>query len=128
MQEYKSKEELIEEIKKTAEAFIGEFDSIGDADGCVHVEGVERAPCEMIAYPLGWMSLLRGWDEKELAGEEFQMPAPGIKWNQTGLLTQRFNEKYQEYPLHRLQIMFADEVDALTKCFLAFSDDEVFKK
>jgi hypothetical protein len=127
MQEYKSKDDLVAEINKTAALFIGEFDTISDADSTVRVDDVERTPCEMIAYQLGWMSLIRSWDEKELNGEDVQTPAPGFKWNRLGGLYQGFHEKYQDYPKHRLQIMFSDEVESFVQWFQNFSDDEVFE-
>lgn len=83
MQEYTSKEALIEEIQKTAAQFIGEFDHVADEDSDLRLEGVDRTPREMIAYQLGWMSLIRGWDSAELAGKEVITPAPGynlIRW------------------------------------------------
>lgn len=80
--ENKSKEALIEGIKKTAAQFIGEFDDITDKDSDFRLEGVDRTPREMIANQLGWMGLIRGWDSNELAGKEVITPVPGYKWNQ----------------------------------------------
>jgi hypothetical protein len=66
MQEYQSKQALIDEIKKTAELFIKEFDDIAEADKDIRCDEVDRTPQEIIAYQLGWMDLIRGWDNDEL--------------------------------------------------------------
>jgi hypothetical protein len=29
------------------------------------IEGVERTPAQMIAYQLGWLDLIMGWDKDE---------------------------------------------------------------
>lgn len=86
MQEYTSKEALAEEINKTANLCIEEFDDVADKDIDLKLESVDRTTREMIAYQLGWMGLIRGWDSDELAGKEVITPAPGYKWNQMGAI------------------------------------------
>jgi len=54
-----------------------EYDGISDADRDVRLTDVDRTPTEILAYQLGWLALVRGWDEEELAGGMPQMPAPG---------------------------------------------------
>lgn len=127
MQEYTSKEAFIAEIKKTAELFIREFDDVAEADVDVRVDGVERTPREMLAYQLGWMELLQGWDRDERAGKEVVTPAPGYKWNQMGELYQGFYEKYRTEPLARLERLFVEKVSALLSWAEGFSDAELFR-
>ena len=81
MQEYRDKKALIDEIKETADLFIQEFEGLAEADKDLRYDGVDRTPQEMIAYQLGWMELIRGWDKDELKGKEVVTPAPGYKWN-----------------------------------------------
>ena len=75
MNEYQSKQALADEIRHTANLFIGEFDGISEADANLLLSGVDRTPAQMIAYQLGWMNLIRSWDADELAGRTFAMPA-----------------------------------------------------
>ena len=127
MQEYADKQAFIGEIKKTADLFIKEFDEVAEGDKDVRYEGVDRTPGEIIAYQLGWMDLMRGWDRDELEGKEVPMPAPGIKWNQMGALYQGFYEKYQGESLARLRELYISELDSLIQWLNAFTDDELFK-
>ncbi|MDR0622757.1 MAG: ClbS/DfsB family four-helix bundle protein [Deltaproteobacteria bacterium] len=127
MQDYESKRALINEINKTSVLFIKEFDGIAEADKDIRVNQVDRAPSEMIAYQLGWMDLIRGWDKDELAGKEVITPAPGLKWNQMGEMYQNFYENYRAYTLGQLREMFTVAVGDLVEWFNGFTDDEVFK-
>lgn len=127
MQGYESKEALIAEIRKTAGLFAAEFDDVAEADADSMVEGVDRTPREMLAYQLGWMGLLRGWDADELAGKDVAMPAPGCKWNQMGVLYQGFYDEHRAEPFEHLKRSFEDDVDALVQWVDGFSDEELFE-
>ncbi len=48
MQGYENKQALINEIRKRANLFISEFDSVNSADKDVSVEEVDRTPAQMI--------------------------------------------------------------------------------
>lgn len=126
MQEYASKETLIEEIRKASTQFIGEFDDVKDEESNLRVEGVDRTPHEMIAYQLGWMGLIRGWDSDELSGKEVVTPAPGYKWNQMGAIYDSFYVKYGAYTLVELKQMFNQSVSSLLLWLQDFSDEELF--
>ncbi|MDR0895270.1 MAG: ClbS/DfsB family four-helix bundle protein [Prevotellaceae bacterium] len=127
MKEYTSKQELIDEIKSASSGFVKEFVNVREDDKDLRMDGVDRTPQEMIAYQLGWMNLIRGWDSDEQAGKPIAMPAPGIKWNQMGELYSSFYKHYSQYSLMELCEMFTTEVDSLTKWLDGFSEDEVFK-
>lgn len=127
MQEYTSKEALVAEIEKTAAQFIGEFDDVADEDSDLRLEGVDRTPREMIAYQLGWMSLIRGWDSDELAGKEVITPAPGYKWNQMGAIYEGFYSTYRTQSLSELKQLYQEAVSSLLDWLMAFSADELFQ-
>jgi len=127
MQDYASKEALINEIRKTADIFIKEFDGVAEADKDIRCGDVDRTPQEIIAYQLGWMDLIRGWDKDELDGKEVITPAPGYKWNQMGGLYQGFYDKYQDESISRLSEMFQASVSSLLEWLEGFSEDELFK-
>lgn len=126
MQEYKDKEALIYEIKKTADLFIKEFEDVEDADKDLRLEDTEKTPQEIIAYQLGWMHLLLQWDQDELEGKDIITPAPGYKWNHLGNLYHEFYKQYQGYSLKELQRMFIDTIDQFTEWVDTFPEDELF--
>ena len=126
MQEYKDKQTFINEIEKTAGLFIKEFDDVSETDRGLLLEGVDRTPKEILAYQLGWMELLQGWDSGELAGKEVITPAPGYKWNQMGQLYQGFYDKYNKYSLADLKEMYSAALNDLVSWIQRFDDEELF--
>jgi hypothetical protein len=77
---YANKQQLLDEINKTAKLFIDEFTVLSESQKDTLVEGVDRTPAQMIAYQLGWLNLVKSWDDDELAGQTPELPAPGINW------------------------------------------------
>ena len=65
MRSYESNEELKNEIKKTFEKYISEFDNIPEELKDKKVEEVDRTPAENLAYQVGWTTLLLKWEEDE---------------------------------------------------------------
>ena len=65
MRSYESKEELKNEIKKTFEKYISEFDNIPEELKDKRLEEVDRTPVENLAYQVGWTTLVLKWEEDE---------------------------------------------------------------
>ncbi|MCL2578552.1 MAG: ClbS/DfsB family four-helix bundle protein [Oscillospiraceae bacterium] len=126
MEEYKDKAALSEAIRKAAEQFISEFNDVDESGKDVRLDEVDRTPEEMIAYQLGWMELIRGWDADELAGKEVVTPAPGYKWNQMGALYQGFYGRCKGKTLDELTEAFNMSVESLIGWLSGFSEEELF--
>ena len=75
MKSYASGEELIAEVRKRAELFIDEFDDVPASGLHALKDGVDRTPAQMLAYQLGWMDLLLGWERDE-RGARWSRPHP----------------------------------------------------
>ena len=58
MRSYESKEELKNEIKKTFEKYISEFDNIPEELKDKRLKEVDRTPAENLAYQVGWTALV----------------------------------------------------------------------
>jgi hypothetical protein len=50
----------------------------------------------LIAYLIGWGQLVLMWHGKKSKGLEVDFPATGFKWNELGLLAQKFYKDYEE--------------------------------
>lgn len=117
MRTYESGTELAAEITKRANLFIGEFAEVPTGSWDLLVEGVDRTPRQMLAYQLGWMELLLGWEHDEQAGIEVVTPAPGYKWNNLGDLYESFYKRWEQVETQELIDRFKvllDEVIYLT--------------
>lgn len=126
MQNYESKQALMSEIKRTSKLFIDEFMGIEEADKGVLMEGVDKAPDQMIAYQLGWLNLMMKWDEEEANGNDVITPAEGYKWNNMGGLYQSFYDQYASHSLEELIGMYIKKVDAYLAWLDGFDEADVF--
>ncbi|KXU15449.1 hypothetical protein SORDD17_01083 [Streptococcus oralis] len=70
-------------MRKRARLFIGEFGEVVELDKDTLLAVVDRSPAQMIAYQLGWMSLIQQWEQEE-------RPHPDYTCNQLGALYQAF--------------------------------------
>jgi len=66
-----------------------------------HVKGTEMSIRDLVSYLLGWNSLVVKWIVSDAKGLPVDFPETGYKWNQLGLLAQKFYSDYSElsYPL-----------------------------
>ena len=126
LKDYVSGEELIAEIRKRAELFIAEFDDVPASELHILKDGVDRTPAQMLAYQLGWMDLLLGWERDEQSGREVVTPAPGYRWNRLGDLYDSFDEQWRNTSLPRLQEAFRDRVDDVVALVTSLSREELF--
>lgn len=59
-----------------------------------HAKGTEMSVRDLVSYLLGWNSLVIKWITFDAKGQSVDFPETGYKWNQLGLLAQKF---YQDY-------------------------------
>ena len=55
------------------------------------------SPYDLVAYLVGWADLVLLWEKQYSDGKEIIFPCVGYKWNELGLLAQKF---YTDYPDH----------------------------
>ncbi|QOY60520.1 ClbS/DfsB family four-helix bundle protein [Thermophilibacter immobilis] len=126
MRSYESGDELADEIEKRARLFITEFTDVPADCWGVLVEGVDRTPRQMIAYQLGWMELLLGWERDERSGSAVVTPAPGFTWGRLGKLYESFYARWEDAPPTKLAEAFDQGVDAVCAWVRSLSEDELF--
>lgn len=126
MQTYENKQALIDEINKRAGLFIHEFDDVTNANKDTPAENIDRTPAQMIAYQLGWMSLILEWEREERHGKPVITPTPGYKWNALGGLYQHFYQEYADYSISELCTLFSERVRDIIAFLDTLSEDETF--
>ncbi len=84
------------------------------------------SPCDLIAYQIGWGKLLLSWDELEARGETVEMPAPGFKWNQLGLLAKSFYQEQNTQTLKQLLAQFEALEERIRTFIESSSEDALF--
>lgn len=126
VQEYKNKQELINEILKQAELFINEFVHVHEEDKDKLIHGIDRTPAQMIAYQLGWLNLILTWEKQENEGVPAVTPHPGFKWNNLGGLYNSFYKQYTQYSIGELLSMFQESVQQVKNLVDSFTEAELF--
>ncbi|MEK3875296.1 MULTISPECIES: ClbS/DfsB family four-helix bundle protein [unclassified Paenibacillus] len=124
--EYSSRQELMDTIHALYLLLDAEFDGINDTYKDTRVPEVDKTPAEIIAYQLGWLGLVRGWEKDELAERTVQMPAADYKWNQLGGLYQSFYSKYAEYSLSGLRELFRQSEEQWLDWIATLTEEELF--
>lgn len=125
---YMSKKQLLDEINKTSKLFIEEFEGIAEAQKDSLMPGIDKTPAQMIAYQLGWLTLVKSWDDAELSGETPILPAKGYKWNNLGALYQSFYKTYKDLSLLALMQLFQQKI-SLYNCWIdSLSEETLFIK
>lgn len=105
-----TKAELLLAIDKNFSKLIGylnaippEMTSDNAMDG--HAKGTEMSVRDLVAYLLGWNSLVVKWITYDAKGLPVDFPETGYKWNQLGLLAQKF---YSDYRASNYDVLVAE--------------------
>ena len=122
---YESKQALIAEIEKTAALYIKEFEGIPETDRDQLMEGVDRTPAQMIAYQLGWLDLIMGWDRDEAEGKQVITP-PRLQMEQLGRPLPKLLREILHILLSELQELFKEQVTVFVDWLASFSEEDVF--
>lgn len=126
MKTYQSKEELKNEIQKSFEKYISEFDNIPEELKDKRVEEVDRTPTENLSYQVGWTTLLLKWEKDERNGLEVKTPSDNYKWNQLGDLYKWFIDKYAHKSLTELKEILTNNINSIYEMIDNYTDEELF--
>lgn len=61
-----------------------------------HAKGTVMSINDLVAYLLGWGQLVLKWHDKKSKGLVVDFPETGYKWNELGLLAQKFYKDYEK--------------------------------
>ena len=127
MRTYKDKEELKNEINKSFEKYISEFDNIPESLKDKRIIEVNRTPAENLAYQLGWTTLVLQWEENERNGLKVKTPSENFKWNQLGELYQWFTDTYAHLSLQELKAKSNENINSIYAMIDSLSEEELFE-
>lgn len=127
MRTYKDKEELKNEINKSFEKYISEFDNIPESLKDKRIIEVDRTPAENLAYQVGWTTLILQWEENERNGLKVKTPSENFRWNQLGELYQWVTDTYAPLSLNELKVKLNENIDSIYEMIDTLSEEELFK-
>ncbi len=126
-----SKADLLDAISKTFGNLISDLERVppelartASMEG--HAAGTMISPADLVAYLLGWNELVLRWLERDDRGEVVEFPETGFKWNQLGLLAQKFYADYQHLDWQNLLIRLAAVNHRLVEAISSRTHDELY--
>lgn len=126
-----SKTELLAAIAKTYEKLAEELTLVSpdraremSMDG--HARGTLMSPSDLVAYLVGWNELVLKWLERDDTGRAIDFPETGYKWNQLGLLAQKFYADRSDRGWPELLAQLESAKSRLITTIAARSDDELY--
>ena len=115
------------EINKSFEKYISEFDTVPEALKDKRVPDVDRTPAENLAYQVGWTTLLLKWETDEKRGMDVKTPSEQFKWNHLGDLYQWFTDTYAHLSLAELKGKLNENIAAIQTMIDSMSEEELFQ-
>ena len=128
----KSKEELIREINETYEKLQKELVTIPNelSEKC-EIEGHSKNSFisinNLLAYLIGWGQLVLKWYDLKTKEIDCEFPEKGFKWNELGLLAQKFYRDFETDNYPSLQLKLVDTVKELLSLIESKSDNELYE-
>lgn len=126
-----SKAELLDAISKTFGNLMSDLERVppelartASMEG--HAAGTMMSPADLVAYLLGWNELVLQWLDRDDRGEVVEFPETGFKWNQLGLLAQKFYGDYQCLDWQKLLLRLAATNLRLVETISSRPNDELY--
>ena len=81
---------------------------------------------QLISYLVGWGQLLMKWMDRKEQGIAVDFPETGFRWNELGLLAQKFYRDYEDVDFETLKIMFEQTIQEIQKIVERKSNEELY--
>lgn len=125
----KNKKELIQAILDNHQKLENELSDISQSQATKkelegHAKNTKMSINNLMAYLVGWGQLVLKWEDKKSKGQEVDFPDSGYKWNQLGLLAQKF---YKDYEIDDL-LTLKSKLDITIKEILHLIDKKTNKE
>ncbi|MCI1898847.1 MAG: ClbS/DfsB family four-helix bundle protein [Enterobacter sp.] len=91
-----------------------------------HAKGTEMSVHDLVSYLLGWNALVVKWIAADEKGLPVDFPDTGFKWNQLGLLAQKFYADYKDLSYVSLLAELEAVQVEIVKCIEKRSDDDLY--
>ena len=126
-----SKDELLAAVEKTFTQLNKDLDRVpyGSTRKPVlagHVQGTRMSPADLVAYLIGWNEQVLTWHGRRDEGLPDEFPAPGIKWNELGLLAQRYYSEHASDSWEGLRTQLFEANNQITTLIQSHSNEELY--
>ncbi|MCI1219165.1 MAG: ClbS/DfsB family four-helix bundle protein [Bifidobacterium sp.] len=91
-----------------------------------HVKDTVMSPSDLVAYLVGWNQQVLTWHRRRDEELPDEFPAAGIKWNELGLLAQRYYAEHSEDSWHALRWQLRNAKKEIIALVERHSDAELY--
>lgn len=91
-----------------------------------HAKGTMMSVSDLVAYLVGWNELVLKWLDRDETGQPINFPETGFKWNELGLLAQKFYRDYEAVPYQQLVERLEAAKHRIVTLIEARSNDELY--
>jgi hypothetical protein len=91
-----------------------------------HAKDTQMSVHDLLAYLLGWGTMVINWHAKKTKYEKVDFPETGFKWNQLGLLAQKFYADYENDSFENLKIKLEKTTQQILEIIDETSDYELY--
>ncbi len=128
----KDKEELIKAIVDNHKKLTTELSTISaDLTTKKELEGHSKNTLmsinDLIAYLVGWGQLVLKWNDKKSNGLHVDFPETGYKWNELGLLAQKFYKDYEKDDFKTLNKKLDKTTNEILKLIESKTNGELYE-
>lgn len=114
-----------ERLKKELVTIPEELIAISNLEG--HSKGGLMSIHNLVAYLLGWGELVLKWNRRKDHNQPVEFPETGFKWNQLGMLAQKFYEDYKDEDYGTLLEKLDKNVNEILILIDSKTNDELYK-
>ena len=126
-----SKAELLAAIATTFDRLTADLarvptDRVREASLAGHAAGTTMSAADLVSYLIGWNELVLKWLDRDDRGEPVDFPEAGFKWNELGLLAQKFYRDHEALDWVSLLARLSEAKTRLVDTISARSDPELY--
>lgn len=114
-----------EQLYKELQSIPIAFTALPELEG--HAKGTFMSINNLLAYLIGWGTLVLKWYTKKENHESVDFPETGYKWNELGKLAQKFYNDYHEEDFTSLTNKLDQTVEAILALIEKKSQQELYE-
>ncbi len=92
-----------------------------------HAKNTIMSVNDLLAYLIGWGQLVLKWEKNKGLGLPVDFPETGYKWNELGLLAQKFYKDYEDFDFIFLKKELEKTVNKLLKLVESKTNKELYE-
>lgn len=91
-----------------------------------NIKGTLVSVSDIVAYLIGWARLVRKWENQQANSLPIDFPEKDFKWNELGLLAQKFHQDFKDVGYQNLLILLDQEVNLILQLIDSYNNQNLY--